>query len=198
MKKLFSQIDKKKFKPRYFIVMGKYKDSNAWAPMTFDNESQSFCWANPSDAYHSDESVELYDRPTAIYLLGETIHKKDGHSGFDYRLLPVYTGFEIAPKLYMIMEDRRDDKPLVPLCKGEYAPLTWANTGKSDLPLPELFDLYSAHRMVAMQKKWEIENNVHPEEYLNIIIVPMQYNPTDSISEDYLNQLSKHLLIAQL
>jgi len=195
MKKLFCQIDKKKFNPKYFMVMGKNAGNQTWEPMTFDDESKRFCWANPSDEYHPDESVEIYDRATAMYLLGESIHAQDGHANSSYRLVPIYTGFELVPQLYMIMEDRGDKEPFTPLCRGEYAPLTWANTGKMDRPAPELFELKIAQRLVALQKQWENENNSDQEDRLSMVIVPMQYHNIKSSDEDHLIQLSAQVLL---
>jgi len=50
-------------------------------PNEFDDESKPFCQANPSDEYYPDESVELYERSTVMYLIGESVHSKESLHG---------------------------------------------------------------------------------------------------------------------
>lgn len=191
MKKLFCQIDQKKHSPKYFIVVGKFSSDKEWSPMNFDNRSKSFCWANPSEEYHPDESIEIYDRETAMYLLGETIHSKDGCSDIQYRLIPLYTGFEQFSQLYMITGKALSSETYVPLCRGEYAPLTWARVDKKELPTPELFDINTAKRLIAIQKKWDEQNIEDVKDHLDMVIISVRCNnAVTSIQEEYQNHLN--------
>lgn len=177
---MFSEV-KRSVADLQYLVMGE-TNIGMYEPMTFDIASGRFCWAYPSgDATDHSEAAEVYDRETAITLLGH--HALNASGDFNVKLFPIYV--QPVPKMYLIYgkhKDDEDDTP-VPLCKGDYTPLTWARCfPDTDNPAPQIFDLETALQLIEAQTRYQDE--LEEDDFTGIVFtlylmpVDSQINPT--------------------
>jgi|GEM_PF-4228567 len=188
MRKLFYEI-KSNFEPTHFLIMGRNREED-FQPLTFNGVEGSFFYSYPSEnSLYSDEAAEIYDKDTAIKLLGHhTINRSNGFK--DIKLFPVY--LESQPKLHMIFgtnENDEDDIP-TPLSCLENGLLSWSKFFEdSNLPAPELFDLHTAREIV--KRQIEFQNGLSPENpsvRFSMTIIPVNISPSlSSYNNVYLN-----------
>lgn len=186
MRKLFYEVSTR-FKPTHYLVMARIHGE--FEPMTFDSVSGSFCQSYPSgDPQRTEEAAEVYDKETAIVLLGhDALNSK---SDKELKLFPVYV--QEPPQLYMIFAQHADDQNELPspLCRGNCSPLTWATTnGDTPGARPELFDLKSANELVERQTilQTSLPEGDYTTDIYKMFIIPVNVSVSGKHDSPYLN-----------
>lgn len=197
MRKLFYEVSPQ-FKPVHYLVMADIYGE--FQPMTFDPVSGSFCQAYPSgDPQHKEEAAEVYDKETAIMLLGhDALNCK---SDKELKLFPVYV--QEPPQLYMIFAQHADDQNELPspLCRGNYSPLAWAKTcDDAQLSFPELFDLQSANELVDRQTLFQtsLPEGDYTTDIYKMFIIPVNVSVSRQYGSPYLSPTASAEPVAQV